>query len=118
MANVKVGINLYSPDRDKKQHAIVTTDSLGYWSIGVDDFEGEWALFIQTKQQEKGKESNTTRMRLERSSVPALHAYQPIETYIPDYVWNASDIEILEEEEDTFALPTDAHALQEVEVQG
>ncbi len=118
LANVKVGINLYSPDRDKKQHAIVTTDSLGYWSIGVDDFEGEWALFIQTKQQEKGKESNTTRMRLERSSVPALHAYQPIETYIPDYVWNASDIEILEEEEDTFALPTDAHALQEVEVQG
>jgi len=118
LANVKVGINLYSPDRDKKQHTIVTTDSLGYWSVGVDDFEGEWALFIQTKQQEAGKENNTTRMRLERSSVPALHAYQPIETYIPDYAWNASDIEILEEEEDTFALPTDAHLLQEVEVQG
>ena len=118
LANVKVGINLYSPDRDKKQHTIVTTDSLGYWSVGVDDFEGEWALFIQTKQQEAGKENNTTRIRLERSSKPALYAYQPIETYIPDYAWNASDIEILEEEEDTFALPTDAHVLQEVEVQG
>ena len=118
LANVKVGINLYSPDRDKKQHTIVTTDSLGYWSVGVDDFEGEWALFIQTKQQEAGKENNTTRIRLERSSKPALYAYQPIETYIPDYAWNASDIEILEEEEDTFALPADAHVLQEVEVQG
>ena len=118
LANVKVGISLYSPDRDKKQRSIVTTDSLGYWSVGVEDFEGEWALFIQTKQTEMGKEKNTTRMRLERSFAPRLYAYQPIEKYIPDYKWNISDIEIQEEEEDTFALPTDAHLLQEVEVQG
>jgi len=117
LANVKVGIRLYSPDRDKKQSTVVTTDSLGYWSVGVEDFEGEWDLFIQTRQQEKGKENNTTRMRLERSFTPGLYAYQPIETYIPDYAWSASDIEVLEEEEDEFILPTDAHLLQEVEVQ-
>ena len=122
LANVKVGINLYSPDRDKKQSTIVTTDSLGYWSVGVEDFEGEWDLFIQTRQQEKGKENNTTRMRLERSFSPQLYAYQPIEKYIPGYIWNATDIGDLhseeEDEDDAFVAPSDAHLLEEVEVHG
>ena len=120
LANVKVGISLYSPDRQFKQKTTVTTDSLGYWSVGVEDFEGEWDLFLQTKQQAAGKEKRTTRVRLERSSAPGLHAYDPVDTYLPSYAWEPTetDIAVIEEEEDTFLLPQDAYLLGEVEIEG
>ena len=120
LANVKVEVGIYSPDRQYKQKTTVTTDSLGYWSVGVEDFEGEWDLFLQTQQQETGKEKRTTRVRLERSSAPGLYAYDPVDTYLPSYAWESTDMDIsvLEEEEDTFNLPQDSYLLDEVEVEG
>jgi hypothetical protein len=117
LPDVKIAVRLSSLDRKHQQETTVTTDSLGYWSVGVEDFEGEWDLYMETRQKGDKKGDKTTRVRLERSSKPALYAYQPIEKYIPDDRWNASDIEMVEEMEDSFVLPSDAHLLQEVEVQ-
>ena len=118
LPNARIGIRLYSPDRKYKQKATVVTDSLGYWSVGVQDFVGEWDLFITSRQQEKGKENRTTRIRMERSSAPALTPYEPVEEYIPGYAWQASTIDVEEVEKDTFMLPTDSYLLDEVEVEG
>ena len=118
LEGVKIAVRLTSQDRQHRQETTITTDSLGYWSIGVEDFEGEWDLYMETRQQGDQKGDKTTRVRLERSSKPALYAYQPVEKYIPDDRWNASDIEMVKEMEDSLVLPSDAHLLQEVEVQG
>lgn len=120
LKDVRVHIRLYSPDRKQVQEATVITDSLGYWSLGLQDFEGEWDLFMQTLQQQKGKENTTTRVRLERSSRPTLQPYQPIEMYIPGSIWNANIFSTNngEDDDDNFQMPTDAHLLDEVEVTG
>ena len=118
LPDVKITVRLSSPDRKHRQETTVTTDSLGYWSVGVEDFEGEWDLYMETRQKEDKSGNKTTRVRLERSSKPALYAYQPVEKYIPDDRWNASDIEMVKEMEDSLVLPSDAHLLQEVEVHG
>ena len=72
LPNTRIGIRLYSPDRKYKQKATVITDSLGYWSVGVQDFEGEWELFLTSRQLKKGKENRTTCIRMERS--PLRHS--------------------------------------------
>jgi hypothetical protein len=118
LPNTRIGIRLYSPDRKYKQKATVITDSLGYWSVGVQDFEGEWELFLTSRQLKKGKENRTTRIRMERSSTPALTPYKPIEQYIPGYAWKASSIDVLTEEEDTLVLPPESYLLDEVEIEG
>ena len=118
LEGVKIAVRLTSQDRQHRQETTVTTDSLGYWSVGVEDFEGEWDLYMETRQKEDKSGNKTTRVRLERSSKPALYAYQPVEKYIPDDRWNTSDIEMVKEMEDSLVLPSDAHLLQEVEVRG
>ena len=119
LADVKIAVRLSSQDRKHRQETTVTTDSLGYWSVGVEDFEGEWDLYMETRQKGDKKGVQTTRVRLERSSKPALYAYTPLETWLPTYTWNSDSLLTVEEAEDPeYQLPPDAHLLQEVEVQG
>ncbi|MBR5963073.1 MAG: hypothetical protein IK000_02860 [Bacteroidaceae bacterium] len=119
LADVKIAVRLSSQDRKHRQETTVTTDSLGYWSVGVEDFEGEWDLYMETRQKGDKKGVQTTRVRLERSSKPALYAYTPLETWLPTYTWNSDSLLTVEEAEGPeYQLPPDAHLLQEVEVQG
>jgi len=119
LPDVKIAVRLSSLDRKHRQETTVTTDSLGYWSVGVEDFEGEWDLYMETRQKGDKKGTQTTRVRLERSSKPNLYAYTPLETWLPAYTWNSDSLFTVEETEDSeYQLPPDAHLLQEVEVQG
>jgi hypothetical protein len=119
LPGVKIAVRLTSLDRQHQQETTVTTDSLGYWSVGVEDFEGEWDLYMETRQQGDDKGRSTTRVRLERSSKPALYAYTPIEKWLPTYTWNPDKMLTVEEAEDSeYQLPTDSHLLQEVEITG
>jgi len=119
LPGVKIAVRLSSLDRKHRQETTVTTDSLGYWSVGVEDFEGEWDLYMETRQQGDDKGRSTTRVRLERSSHPVLRAYTPIETWLPTYAWNPDSMLTVEKAKDSeYQLPSDSHLLQEVEVTG
>ena len=119
LADVKIVVRLTSQDRQYRQQTTVTTDSLGYWSVGVEDFEGEWDLYMETLQKGDKQASKTTRVRLERSSKPALYAYTPIEKWIPTYAWDPDKMLTVEEAKDPeYQLPSDSHLLQEVEITG
>ena len=119
LADVKIAVRLTSQDRQHRQQTTVTTDSLGYWSVGVEDFEGEWDLYMETRQQGGQKGDKTTRVRLERSSKPALYAYTPIEKWLPTYTWDPDNMLTVQQARDSeFQLPSDSHLLQEVEVKG
>ena len=119
LADVKIAVRLTSLDRQHQQETTVTTDSLGYWSVGVEDFEGEWDLYMETRQKEDKSGNKTTRVRLERSSKPALYAYTPLETWLPAYTWSTDSMLTVEEAEDSeYQLPSDSHLLEEVEITG
>ena len=119
LPNTKVTARLTSRDRQYKQKTTVLTDSLGYWSIGLDDFEGEWDLYLETLQPGKKGEKRTTRLRLERASRPSLYAYTPLETWMPRYAWDADNLLTVELADDKpYQLPSDSHLLDEVEVTG
>ena len=119
LPNVDIAVRLTSLDRQQQQETTVTTDSLGYWSVGVEDFEGEWDLYMETRQQGDKSGNKTTRVRLERSSKPALYAYTPLETWLPAYTWDATNMLSVEEADDPeYQLPSDSHLLQEVEITG
>ena len=85
LSDVKMTAKLYSPDRKLVQNSSVITDSLGYWSIGLEDFEGKWDLFLFSKQKTKLKENATTRIRLERSSRPEVKPFLPEDIFLPDF---------------------------------
>ena len=85
LKNAKITARLYSPDRKYIQWATVTTDSLGYWSIGLDDFEGDWDLFLSSRQASKLLEKATTRIRFERASRPKVQPFRPEDIFLPDY---------------------------------
>jgi len=85
LKNTKITIHLYSPDRKFTQKTTVTTDSLGYWSVGLDDFEGDWDLFISSEQTSWLGKNATTRIRLERSSRPEVQPFRPEDIFLPDY---------------------------------
>ncbi len=119
LPGVKIAVRLTSLDRKHRQNATVTTDSLGYWSVGVEDFEGEWDLYMETRQKGDKKGNQTTRVRLERASKPALYAYTPLETWLPEYTWDAAGMLTVEKAGDSeYQLPSDSHLLDEVEVKG
>ena len=119
LPGVKMAVRLTSLDRKHRQNATVTTDSLGYWSVGVEDFEGEWDLYMETRQKGDKKGDKTTRVRLERASKPALYAYTPLETWLPEYTWDAAGMLTVEKAGDSeYQLPSDSHLLDEVEVKG
>ena len=85
LAGVTMTAKLYSPDHKQVQTATVTTDSLGYWSIGLEDFEGEWDLHLFTKQNRRNADKRTTRVRFERSSFPAVQPFRPEDTFLPEW---------------------------------
>ena len=85
LKNAKITARLYSPDRKYVQKATVTTDSLGYWSIGLDDFEGDWDLFLSSRQASRLLEKATTRIRFERASRPKVQPFRPEDIFLPDY---------------------------------
>ena len=85
LAGVTMTAKLYSPDHKQVQTATVTTDSLGYWSIGLEDFEGEWDLHLFTKQNHRNADKRTTRVRFERSSFPAVQPFRPEDTFLPEW---------------------------------
>ena len=119
LANTQVSVDLTSPDGLQKQKATVTTDSLGYWSVALDDFDGVWSLFMKTRQEGWANEGRTTRMRLERSSRPPLRAYTPLEMWLPNYIWNVdSMLSVSEAKDPQYTLPSDAHLLNEVVING
>ena len=119
LEGVKIAVRLTSQDRQHRQETTVTTDSLGYWSVGVEDFEGEWDLYMETRQKGDQKGDKTTRVRLERSSKPALYAYTPLETWLPTYAWNPDKMLTVQQARDSeYQMPSDSHLLQEVEVRG
>jgi len=119
LPGVKIAVRLTSLDRKHRQNATVTTDSLGYWSVGVEDFEGEWDLYMETRQKGDKKGNQTTRVRLERASKPALYAYTPLETWLPEYTWDAAGMLTVEKAGDSeYQLPSDSYLLDEVEVKG
>jgi hypothetical protein len=119
LEGVRIGLRLTSLDRQHQQETTVTTDSLGYWSVGVEDFEGEWDLYMETRQQSDKSGNKTTRIRLERSSKPGLYAYTPLETWLPTYTWNPDSMLTVEKAGDSeYQLPTESHLLDEVEITG
>ncbi|MBO7070930.1 MAG: hypothetical protein J6W09_06525, partial [Bacteroidales bacterium] len=85
LPKTKITARLYSPDRKLVQRTSVTTDSLGYWSIGLEDYEGDWDLFLFSKQPSKLREKATTRIRFERSSRPEVRPFLPEEVFLPDF---------------------------------
>ena len=117
LRDVEINVNLFSPDRSKCQKSIVHTDSLGYWSVGLEDYEGSWDFLYTTHQPNDKRGKHATRVRLGRSCKPTVNAYFPIETYLPDHsqtnallpVWNADEL--------AFMMPEDVIVLDEVEVQ-
>ena len=116
LKDVKFDISLYSPDRQFKQKATVTTDSVGYWSIGLEDFEGVWDLYYQTEQASRWKKNAMTRIKMERSNKPEIFAYEPLETYMPDYSSRNAQMKVWTEQEQQFMMPLDAVQLDEVEI--
>lgn len=85
LADVKMTAKLYSPDGKQVQKASVQTDSLGYWSIGLQDFEGVGELYLFTKQRSKLGEKLTTRVRFGRSIFPPLQPYRPEDIFLPEW---------------------------------
>ena len=119
LPDVKIAVRLSSLDRKHRQETTVTTDSLGYWSVGVEDFEGEWDLYMEIRQKGDKKGTQTTRVRLERSSKPNLYAYTPLETWLPSYTWNPDSMLTVQKAKDSeYQLPSDSHLLEEVEITG
>ena len=119
LVNTDVLVRLTSPDRQYEQEAVVTTDSLGYWSVGVEDFEGEWDLYMETRQPDRDGDKHAARIRMERSSAPALHPYEPLDIYLPNYTGDSDALLTAEEANDPiYRLPSDAHLLDEVVVEG
>ncbi|MBR5962744.1 MAG: hypothetical protein IK000_01175 [Bacteroidaceae bacterium] len=116
LQNTKVEIRLYSRDGPYKQNATVTTDTDGYWSVGLDDFEGRWDLYIHTEQDKKLMKNAMTRIRLGRSYKPPLRAYAPIETFLPDPSLRNAALPVWREDINDFLMPHDAIQLEEVEV--
>lgn len=116
LQNTKVNVLLFSPDRKHKQRAAVTTDSVGYWSVGLEDFYGVWNLYYHTEQSRKTTKRATTRMRLERSYKPELYAYFPFETFLPDHKESNAKLPVWQEDIGDFVMPHDAIALDEVEI--
>ena len=117
LRDVQVSVYLYSPDRSLCQKSTVYTDSLGYWSVGLDDFDGRWSLMYTTRQPDSKNKNRTTRVRLERSSKPSVTAYQPVDTYLPDYSQANALLPVWSTDELAFMMPEDAIVLDEVEVQ-
>ena len=118
LKDVKVSVSLISPDRSKKQSATVTTDNQGYWSVGLEDFEGTWDLAFRTIQTNKRKENAATRIRLERASRPVYRSYAAIDTVLPDYSQSNALLPTWNAEEKDFMMPEDATILEDVEVTG
>ncbi|MBP5323862.1 MAG: hypothetical protein J6Y84_08740 [Bacteroidaceae bacterium] len=119
LTDTKVLVRLTSPDRSQRQTATVTTDSLGYWSVGLQDFEGEWDLYMETRQKKGAGSEKTTRVRMERASRPSLYAYTPLEKWLPKYTWSIDSMLTVEKAEDSeYRLPTDSHVLDEVTITG
>ena len=91
LTNTQIDAQLYSPDRKLVQKASVVTDSLGYWSIGVDDYIGDWDLFLSAQQLKRRgvpaiyRDNATTRIRLERSSRPKVTPFHPEDIFLPRY---------------------------------
>ena len=119
LRDTKILVRLTSPDRMHRQETTVVTDSLGYWSVGLQDFEGEWDLYMETQQKGDRKKQKTTRVRMERASKPGLYAYTPLEKWLPEYAWNIDSMLTVEKAEDSeYQLPSDSHLLDEVEITG
>ena len=116
LQNTKVYIRLCSRDEPIEQRTTVTTDKDGYWSVGLEDFEGKWDLYYHTEQENENKKNATTRIRLERSYKPSLYAYTPIETYLPDHETSNALLPTWREDISDFVMPHDAIPLDEVEV--
>ncbi|MBR4778626.1 MAG: hypothetical protein IK011_01910 [Bacteroidaceae bacterium] len=91
LTNTQIDAQLYSPDRKLVQKASVVTDSLGYWSIGLDDYMGDWDLFLSAQQLKRRgvpaiyRDNATTRIRLERSSRPKVTPFHPEDIFLPRY---------------------------------
>ena len=105
LSKVKMTAKLYSPDRKLVQRKTVTTDSLGYWSIGLDDFEGEWDLFLFSKRPRIITEKMTTRVRFERSYQPQVPPFRPEDIFLPDYESIYPDIYEDEKGKESLHLP-------------
>ncbi len=116
LSNTKVDVLLVSPERDLEQKASVTTDAEGYWSVGLQDFEGKWHLYYHTEQDKKIMKKATTRMRLERSYKPGVYAYTPLDTYLPDHKASNALLPSWREDINDFLMPHDAITLDEVEI--
>ena len=116
LQNTKVYVRLCSREEPSEQRATVTTDEDGYWSVGLEDFEGKWDLYYHTEQEKESTKNATTRMRLERSFKPQLHAYTPIETYLPDPKERNALLPTWRDDISDFVMPKDAIPLEEVEI--
>jgi len=116
LKNTKIDLRLISPDRDLEQRATVTTDAEGYWSVGLQDFMGKWHLYYHTEQDNLFTKKATTRIRLDRSSKPALYPYAPIETWLPDPTTANAQLPSWREDIEDFVMPRDAVQLEQVDV--
>ena len=57
-----------------------------------------------------------TRIKMERSNKPEIFAYEPLETYMPDYSSRNAQMKVWTEQEQQFMMPLDAVQLDEVEI--
>ena len=118
ISDISVKMKLYSPDRAQSQETTVLTDNEGRFGFSVEEFMGEWDMFL-TATKEEGKELDC-RMRLDRGSRPAPRVYMLSDTYLPDFATLKGELPSEEVKKDPMmqAAPDSVFVLDNVDVYG
>ena len=118
LGDISVKMKLYSPDRTKTQETTVVTDAEGRFGFSVEEFMGEWDMFL-TATKEEGKELDC-RMRLDRGSRPTPRVYTQSDTYLPDLATLKDELPSEEVKKDPMmqAAPDSVFLLDNVDVYG
>lgn len=112
-----VKLRLYSPDRTHVQETSVVTDEYGIFGFSVEEFYGQWDMYLAASKD--GKDLDC-RMRLDRASRPTPRAYLPFDTYLPDFA-TIEDVVPLSDESNEPALqanPDSVFLLDNVDIYG
>lgn len=111
-----VKMTLYSPDRSQKQGSTVITDKDGCFGFAVEEFYDKWDMFLSVTKDDKQLDC---RIRLDRASRPAVRAYTPADTYLPQHIATL-DTALYAVEKDPFLqeIPDSIFLLDNVDIHG
>lgn len=112
-----VKMRLYSPDRLKTQETTVVTDNEGRFGFAVEEFNGKWDMWLIATKDEKEQDC---RMRLDRAARPEVRAYTSSDTYLPDFVTLAAELQAEDTKKDPMLqeYPDSVFLLDNVDVYG